>query len=357
MDHRLVPPGEGGLAGEGLVEDDPQGVDVRAVVQLLPLGLLRAHVHGGADPGPGDGEAGEDPARGDAEVHEAHPSGVHPVLPQGPLEDHDVPRLDVPVDDPLGVDVLQGVRHPGQDGRRLPKGEAPFLNELVQPLPVQKLHGDVVDALHLAVVVDLDDVGVVHAGKDLGLPVEAAHKPGVPEEALLGNLQGHQAARLPVLGLVDGGHPPEAHLLQDLVPLGEGLPLGRGPRRGGALRAWGPPLGPLPPPRAQVEAGGGEGPEQEKRPGGQGLRADPQGVPAPGEKAEEEGRGPGREADGQEGREEDEEGGEEQGHHSTRRATAVTLSSPPRRKASATMASRLAWRSRPSRHSSSGTCP
>ena len=89
--------------------------------------------------------------------------------------------------------------------------------------------------------------------------------------------------------------------------------LGRGPRRGGALRAWGPPLGPLPPPRAQVEAGGGEGPEQEKRPGGQGLRADPQGVPAPGEKAEEEGRGPGREADGQEGREEDEEGGEEGG--------------------------------------------
>ncbi len=325
------------------------------MVQLLPLGLLRAHVDGGADPGPGDGEAGQDPAGGDAKVHEAHPPGVHAVFPQSPLEDHDVARLDVPVDDALGVDVLEGVGHPGQDGGGLLDVEPPFLNELVQTLPLQELHGDEVHPVHLAVVVDLDDVGVVHLGQDLGLPVEAAHEAGIAQEALLGHLQGHQAARLLVLSLVDRGHPPHAHLLQDLVALGEVLDPLRGLGPGEALLPGGPP--PPHPPWPQVDPGGGKNPQGQKKPGGHGLKLGPQGHPRPGKEGQKHEKEPGRKAHRQERGEGHQQKGEKPGHHSTLRATAVTLSSPPRRRASATRASRLPWRSFPNRHSSSGTRP
>jgi hypothetical protein len=94
----VVGAGEGGRPGEGLVEDDAHGPDVRAGVEVaLAAGLLGGHVARGADDGAGagDGGAGEVglvDAR-DAEIDEAREGAV------GRGFEEDVLGLHVAVDD------------------------------------------------------------------------------------------------------------------------------------------------------------------------------------------------------------------------------------------------------------------
>ena len=100
---------EGKLAGQHLVEDDPQAVDVAPPVDLavLAAGLLRRHVGGGAQhlAVDGDGDlAGL--ALGQAEVHQV---GL------AVLVDHDVLGLDVTMDHAVLVGIMEGV---GKGGRQ-----------------------------------------------------------------------------------------------------------------------------------------------------------------------------------------------------------------------------------------------
>ena len=125
--HPPEPPGDGGPlqgvppvgAGEQPAQGGPQGVEIGPAVGLSEAVLLR---RGG---GAAAHEAGVAlPLRlvlpGDAEVDEAH----GPILPQ-----HDVLRLDVPVDHGglQGVEPLQQGAHLPSDGHALFLGAAPRL--------------------------------------------------------------------------------------------------------------------------------------------------------------------------------------------------------------------------------------
>jgi hypothetical protein len=214
--------GQGGVRGERhparehLVGHDPEGVDVGPAVDLAHGRLLGSHVLRGAGDHAGDG----DPARalddlGDPEVHEVHPA---------PLVEQDVLRLHVAMDDPLVVGVVEGVRHPAEDGHRAREGDALALQELGKAAALDEPHGHPGDALLLLDVeaVDGDDVRVLEAGDDLGLVTEALGEGRVVQELAGEDLQGDVAVEGGLVGLVDRGHAAPAERLDDAVRSGRG---------------------------------------------------------------------------------------------------------------------------------------
>ena len=156
---------EGPPPGQELVQDHAHREDVAAPVEGLGADLLGAHVVDGPDHHAALGEVG--PAQlGDPEVHDLHGAVV---------EQPDVRRLDVAVDDPVLVGVGEAAADLDHDVEHL--GEEQRLAGADQGLEVgagQELHGDERHAAVLAQLVDGDDVGVLQARRRLGLDLEAA---------------------------------------------------------------------------------------------------------------------------------------------------------------------------------------
>ena len=105
--HRQL--GEGGALvgqppGEELVEDHAERVDVRGGVRLLAARLLGGEVGRGPDHRSHLGDPRLLAGAGDAEVRELH---GHVAAARGPADDHQVPGLDVAVDDPVAVGVVE----------------------------------------------------------------------------------------------------------------------------------------------------------------------------------------------------------------------------------------------------------
>ena len=88
---------------------------------------------------------------------------------------------------------------------------------VVEVAPLEQLQRHERQAVDLADVVDLDDVGMAEPGDGLGLDAEPGEVIGPGLAAAEDHLQGDQAVQAPLAGLVDDAHPPLAQLLQDLV--------------------------------------------------------------------------------------------------------------------------------------------
>src|SRR5262249_44883482 len=195
-------------AGEHLVEDDPDRVEVGLRRDRVALGLLGRQVLGGAHDRAGLGHVRRAGA-GDAEVGALGPPlGV----------DDDVVGLDVAVHDA----ALVGEAGRAQDlDRQVDRGQQVerglLADDLLERPPVQVLHRDVVGALPLAAVEDRDHVRVRERGGAGGLALEALHELGVLGEAAVQELEGDQARELHVLGAPHVGHPARAHPVQQPV--------------------------------------------------------------------------------------------------------------------------------------------
>ena len=169
--------GEGGAAGEHLVQDDRGGVQVAPSVDGTGKHLLGRHVRAGPEPelggGVGRGRVGE---AGDAEVSELH---------QTVAADEDVRGLHVAVHDPERVypgecpeQLLEVVpraeqRHPGQSGwtcELRPRDVA--RDDRVEGLAVDVLHGEDQAALVLEEVLVRHDVRVRQSAHGSGLAQE-----------------------------------------------------------------------------------------------------------------------------------------------------------------------------------------
>ena len=190
---------EGRLAGQHLVEDDTEGVEVAPRVAPLALHLLRRHVVRRPDR-LGQARPRHLPERRverDAEVDELHPAV---------RGDHDVLGLEVAVDDAVVVQV--GERVGDGDGQRDGglAGQAALSAETVaQQLAVDVLHGEVEAAL-LARLEDLDDGGVVQALADLFLALEALVEDHVARVLQMRHLERDRVAVLEIARPEDGGH-------------------------------------------------------------------------------------------------------------------------------------------------------
>ena len=166
--------GERRLAGEHLVEDAAQGIDVAPAIELrLGARLLRAHVHRGAERDAGLGQplaAGRVERPGDTEVRDDTMIA----------REQDVLRLDVTVDDALPVGIAQGIGDLERDpdgvsqrelrlaGESLPKRLARDVRHR-EPEGLRRAAG----RLRGPALEDRQDVGMLETGGDLDLPHEA----------------------------------------------------------------------------------------------------------------------------------------------------------------------------------------
>src|SRR2546422_218557 len=159
--------GEGGMSGEHLVEDQPEGENVRPGIYLLSHRLFGRHVGHGThgdplDRDPGGGGGGGRAALGSQEFGEAE---VHD-LRVAARSQNDVGGFDVSVDHVVGVRFAQGVRDLDGDVEGLPELQGTRAEPLAQCRPLDVLHGDDVLAVHLFQAVDGGNVGVIQGRGD-----------------------------------------------------------------------------------------------------------------------------------------------------------------------------------------------
>ena len=190
--------GEGRPAGERLVEDHPQRVEVGAAVDRPAARLLRRQVRRGAELHPRPGEGGVAEHLGDAEV------GQQQAVVLG-AQEH-VLRLDVAVDDPAPVGVVERGRRLPQVLARLRQAERALLAQaVVEGAPLDVGHHQVGGVVGLAVVVDGEDVGVVERGDRLRLALEARQEVGVRGEVGVEHLDRHAPLEQQIGGEEDLG--------------------------------------------------------------------------------------------------------------------------------------------------------
>ena len=144
--------GEGLFAGQHFVEHDAQRKNVAAAVHRAPLHLLGRHVAGRAHDVRGLLGAAELKNLGSAEVRDL--DGV--VGGQ-----HQVGGLDVAVNNVAFMGVLQRAAGLVHDAQRAGQGKGmSAIQKSLQALAFHQLHGDVVEAVFFAGVVDHHDVGM-----------------------------------------------------------------------------------------------------------------------------------------------------------------------------------------------------
>jgi hypothetical protein len=204
--------------GQQLVEHDPQRVDVRARVHGARASrLLGAHRVERPHDHPLAGHHGPRRLRivhrlGDAEVD--HLGNRHPVA------DHDqhVGRLEIPVDHPLLVRVLDRVAHRGEQLHAPPHAHPLAVAERVDRLSGDVLHDEVgTPGVGRGRFEHLGDAGMIHQGQRLPFHLEARENL-TAVHAGLDHLERDAAADgLPLLGEVDDAEAPLPQRLQEPV--------------------------------------------------------------------------------------------------------------------------------------------
>ena len=188
--HRIVP-GEGGRPGQELEEDHPGGVEIRRSGHRGPQALLGGQVLGRAADEARAGQGLLDLIAavelGDAEVQD-----LHKVFRSMVAREEDVLGLEVPMDDVLGVRLLEGLHELTEDPAGAGGREgAVLLEALRQGPPLEELHRQVeLPTVAGAEVEHVDGVGVAQLAGCGGLTLEAGHVLGVH-----GHLGGHDLQR------------------------------------------------------------------------------------------------------------------------------------------------------------------
>jgi hypothetical protein len=156
--------------GPALVQRQRHRVGIRGRARRLALGLLGRHVRDCPDHLAGRGQAGGVDQRRGAEVHHLRPhrSGWDRTL----ADDH-VLRLDVAVDDPVGVGVGERVAQVGADLGHVAIREPALRGQLVDGGPLHELADEEGVTISLPELVQGDDSRMTEAGGRLGLAQDA----------------------------------------------------------------------------------------------------------------------------------------------------------------------------------------
>src|SRR5690242_1316364 len=143
---------EGAYAGEHFIENNSRRKKVGARVQRQVLGLLRRHIVPCAD-GPAD-------MRDARSRQGSREPKIHDVRAAVPIQ-HDVPRLQITVDDSLCVGGFQRSANLRHQLCRLERLQLPFAEQpLAKTLAFDVLHGDELDSVGLPKIEKADYVAV-----------------------------------------------------------------------------------------------------------------------------------------------------------------------------------------------------
>ena len=134
------------------------------------------------------------------------PKSIILMEPSG--QQHDVLGLDVPVDDALGMGMLQGTQNLGgeMDGFLPCQGSAALLEVFLQRDAVDIFHDDILHLVRDRDVVHLDNVGMVKDRDRFGLIFEASDQLFIIEKFLFQHLDRHRVAGLGILATIDVCH-------------------------------------------------------------------------------------------------------------------------------------------------------
>ena len=208
---------KGEIAGKHLVGHHCEGVLVGRGALFFAAPLFRRHVRTGAgcavirhtDPGHGCVDLG-----GKTEVQHLHIA--HTV-------DHDVSRLDVPVDDLLGMSVVQCVRHLPDDRQNVVQRQGVILSFSLDPttqvFPLAALHDEViVPVFGVALqIVAGGNMGVKKSMDQLEVVLDVIHLKGIVGKFRRQGFEGDFDARGLVETLVNHAHSALSQLGKDLV--------------------------------------------------------------------------------------------------------------------------------------------
>ncbi|MPM92869.1 hypothetical protein SDC9_140005 [bioreactor metagenome] len=193
-----------------LIEHHACGIDVGTGVGSVAAGLLRGDIVNGTKGLLRQRLSGVLKAR-DAEI-----GHLHTAVPQN----HDILRLDVPVDDAPAVGVGKAPHDLGDEVQRLPPVQlSPFLHVLLQGDAVDELHDDIFHVVALGHIVHRDDIGVGQHGDRLGFRMEPAAEFLVLRQIALQNFDRHQPVEAMTLGFVDDGHAAGTDPFQNLIAI------------------------------------------------------------------------------------------------------------------------------------------
>ena len=170
-------------AGDHFIHHDTQRIQVAAVIHPAALGLLGRNVMHRTQSLSGQCVAfGHHP--GDAEV-----SHLHAAV----FQHHDIVRLDIPVDDPPAVGMLQGLADlNGKMQGLLPVQNALLFHVLLQADTVDQLHDDIVRLLGGRNIVHRHNIGMADHRDSLALRMEAAAELFVLAIIILQNFNSNQ---------------------------------------------------------------------------------------------------------------------------------------------------------------------
>ena len=139
------------------------------------------------------------------------------------LGDENVCRLDVTVNDALGMRGVQPVGDVYCEYKKLFQFQRLPLNLVLQSHAVEKLHADERFAIFLAEVVNRADIGVVKRRGGLCFALKSAQNHGIAGHVVRQKFQRDKAVQASVFGLVDNTHSAAAELFRDAV-VRKGLP-------------------------------------------------------------------------------------------------------------------------------------
>ena len=213
--HRHHRPAKRHLPREALVEHAPERVNVAATVDGFAPHLFGTEVRWRADHLAGLGQPGV--------FGLAHRAGNAEVRHDGvALAEQDVLGLDVAVDDPGPVGIVQRVGHLAHDPEcQIHRQGALPVEPIAERFAVDERHHVEQDAGGRAGIMQRQDMRMLQVGGGLDLAQETfrADRGG---DLLAQHLDGDLAIVLQIVGQVDGGHATRAELALDAVAVAQG---------------------------------------------------------------------------------------------------------------------------------------
>ena len=199
----------GQTSGERLIQDDAKRVQVCPAVNRLALPLFRAHISRGADHALGQ------PRRcgtlGDFGNPKVRDIGFARIV------EKDIGRLEIAVDNALGMGIVDGRSDSGEDVGHGPNRERPVLEPIGERTAGHIAHDDERLAVLLAVVVHRHDAAVLEHRHGPRLAIEAGAKSRVKKHLARQNLDGHRSSKAGIVGLEDGSHSAPSKFAVDFV--------------------------------------------------------------------------------------------------------------------------------------------
>ena len=129
----------------------------------------------------------------------------------------DICGLDVTVNDALGVSGVEGVSNLDGQRQQCVQFQRSDPDQMLQRLPIEILHGNERLAILLANVINSADVGVIQGGRSLRLTSKPLEGLRVAGHVFGQELQGDEAIKTGVLGLVHHPHTTAAQLLYNPI--------------------------------------------------------------------------------------------------------------------------------------------